>query len=133
VNADLVAAHASLLLDTTVYIDGAKTAWLPADIAALLSRHVVYHSSLSVAAWAFGHASLNPLHPGTIGNRRPIAVRLDAINPARIAGRYGLVRHSVGGGPDARQRQSVRHRSVATGGWGGAGDPVHSLMQDISW
>lgn len=77
---EAIPRDATLLLDTTVYIDGAKRAGLPAPIARLLVDHPIRHSGLCIGELAFGLGRLDPAHGATAGNQ---AVILDLL--ARIS------------------------------------------------
>lgn len=77
---EAIPRDATLLLDTTVYIDGAKRAGLPAPIARLLVDHPIRHSGLCIGELAFGLGRLDPTHGQTAGNQ---AVILDLL--ARIS------------------------------------------------
>jgi hypothetical protein len=69
---EAIPRDATLLLDTTVYIDGAKRAGLPAPIALLLVDHPIRHSGLCIGELAFGLGGLDPAHGATAGNRSVI-------------------------------------------------------------
>lgn len=79
-NPGVVPRDATLLLDTTVYIDGAKRAGLPDPIARLLVDHPIRHSGLCIGELAFGLGRLDPTHGQTAGNQ---AVILDLL--ARVS------------------------------------------------
>lgn len=79
-NPGAVPRDATLLLDTTVHIDGAKRAGLPDPIARLLVDHPIRHSGLCIGELAFGLGRLDPTHGQTADNQ---AVILDLL--ARIS------------------------------------------------
>jgi predicted nucleic acid-binding protein len=79
-----VPGDAVLLLDTTVYIDGAKRSGLPATIEALLANRIVRHSALCIGELAFGFGRLDPGHRDTERNGAVIADILDQLSQGSI-------------------------------------------------
>jgi len=75
-----VADGAMLLLDTTVYIDGAKRAGLPPEIEVLIANRIVRHSKLCIGELAFGYGRLDPSHRQTAQNQSVIAGLLEMIS-----------------------------------------------------
>jgi hypothetical protein len=71
-----VPGDAVLLLDTTVYLDGAKRSALPAAIEALLANRIVRHSALCVGELAFGLGRLDSCHRNTERNHRSLPTSL---------------------------------------------------------
>jgi predicted nucleic acid-binding protein len=80
----VVRSTETLLLDTTVYIDGAKPLGLPPGIVALLASHPVRHSALCIGELAFGYGSLDPGHPATTRNRALIADLLGRVEMTNV-------------------------------------------------
>lgn len=79
-----VPADAALLLDTTVYIDQAKRAGLPAAVAALIAGREVRHSRLCIGELAFGYGHLDPVHPATERNGAVVLAILDRMDEAAV-------------------------------------------------
>lgn len=74
-----VPPEATLLFDTTVYIDGIKRSGLPPAIEALTQSHPIQHAKPCLAELTFGYGRLDPAHPKTQANRLLIAEMLAAI------------------------------------------------------
>ena len=73
-----------LLLDSTVYIDGAKHEGLPSDIETLTKRNAVRHAKTCIAELAFGDGRRDPAHPKTRHNQAVIARMLATIPETAI-------------------------------------------------
>jgi hypothetical protein len=59
------------MLDTTVYVDALKRP-LPAEIASVLTRTIVFHCAIACAELAISIGHLDPWDPRTIATRGPL-------------------------------------------------------------
>ena len=105
-NPGAVPRDATLLLDTTVYIDGAKRAGLPAPIARLLVDHPIRHSGLCIGELAFGLGGLDPAHGATAGNRSVILDILARISADTVVDLIPTAR-DTDSPPDSAGREST--------------------------
>lgn len=78
-----VPAHASLLFDTTVYIDQLKGD-LPRPIVDLIASRIILHGAPALAELAVTIGALEPSDRRTAAALIPIVETLTRINPARI-------------------------------------------------
>jgi predicted nucleic acid-binding protein len=77
-----VAADASLMLDTTVYIDAQK-GQLPPDIAVRIAGSNILHCAVALSEIATSIGLLNPTHPGTPAIRKVLSETLSRVSPER--------------------------------------------------
>jgi hypothetical protein len=78
-----VGASDQVMLDTTVYIDGAQGK-LPAPIMALVASRAIVHSAVSACEIATPIGQLNPHDPRTATTAPPLRALIDAMPPTRI-------------------------------------------------
>ncbi len=77
-------AAATLMLDTTVYLDAQKSARLPGDLAARIAAAPLVHSAVALGELAANLGLLDPAHPGTPAVRAVIEDTLQRIAPESI-------------------------------------------------
>lgn len=80
---DVIEAGASLLLDTTVYIDQLQ-GWLPASVASLVEIRTVFHTPVAVAELMHAVGRLDPAHPETANVMAQLRVQVTAIPEHRL-------------------------------------------------
>jgi len=79
-----IPADATLMLDTTVYID-AQAARLPTDFAARVATAEVIHSAVALGEIAANLGLLDPAHKGTPAVARVLRETLARTDPGRTA------------------------------------------------
>jgi hypothetical protein len=77
-------AGATLMLDTTVYLDGQRRGRLPADLAARIASAPLIHSAVALSELTANLGLLDPAHPNTPRVRAVIEETLSRIPPERI-------------------------------------------------
>ena len=77
-------AAATLMLDTTVYIDAQRASGLPPGLASRIASAPLVHSAVALGELTASLGLLDPAHPGTPGVRAAIEETLERVQPQRV-------------------------------------------------